>query len=179
MNHDLKRTWFALSSGLVALLIAGAAGAASDAWRAETIADALQAAPPAVTDDATILGWTPEGQLAVARHGAGPYTCVASGAFSIRLGKPALPYPGPRCAWIPNAYVRLVQAVWSVAQPDDDTAHLPTTPGLVWMLAGMNISKDAVDVGASGVDVAQNKSEMDGADVVQMTPHVMIMPLCT
>ena len=97
MNHDLKRTWFALSSGLVALLIAGAAAAASDAWRAETIADALQAAPPAVTDDATILGWTPEGELAVARHGAGPYTCVASGAFSIRLGKPALPYPDPMC----------------------------------------------------------------------------------
>ena len=45
------------------------------------------------------------------------------------------------------------------------------------MLAGMNVSKDAVDVGASAVDVAQNMSEMGGADVIQMTPHVMIMPL--
>ena len=173
MNYDPRRTSLAFSSGLVALLIAGAAGADSDAWSAETIADALQAAPPAVTDDATILGWTSDGELAVARHGAGPYTCIASGAFSVRLGKPALPYPDPMCL-DPNAW-SFLQAVWSGGAAEHGKDHLPTAPGLVWMLAGMNVSKDAVDVGASAVNVAQNTSEMGG--VIQMTPHVMIMPL--
>ena len=41
----------------------------------------------------------------------------------------------------------------------------------------MNVSKDAVDVGASAVNVTHDMSEMGGADVIQMTPHVMIMPL--
>ena len=175
MNNNPRRTSLAFSSGLVALLIAGAAGADSDAWSAETIADALQAAPPAVTDDATILGWTSDGELAVARHGAGPYTCIASGAFSVRLGKPALPYPDPMCL-DQNAW-SFLQAVWSGGAAEDGKDRLPTAPGLVWMLAGMNVSKDAVDVGASAVNVAHNMSEMGGADVIQMTPHVMIMPL--
>jgi hypothetical protein len=174
MNYDPRRP-LGFSSGLVALLIAGAAGADSNAWSAATIADALQAAPPAVTDDATILGWTSEGELAEARHGAGPYTCIASGSFSLRLGKPALPYPDPMCldrnAW------SFLQAVWSAGAVEHGEDHLPTAPGLVWMLAGMNVSRDAVDVGASGVNVAQNTSEMAGTKVIQMTPHVMIMPL--
>jgi hypothetical protein len=169
MNHDPKRTSFAFSSGFVALLVAGAAGADTEAWRAETIADALQAAPPAVTADATVLGWTPDGELTVARQGAGSYTCVASGAFSVRLGKPALPYPDPMCL-DQNAW-SFLEALWSGGAGAD----LPTAPGLVWMLAGMNVSKDAVDVGASAVDVAQHAPESGG--VVQMTPHVMIMPL--
>jgi hypothetical protein len=145
------------------------ADAARDSWREATVADALLAAPPAVTDDATVLGWTADGDLVVARYGDGPYTCIASGAFSTRLGKPALPYPDPMCL-DQNAW-SFLQAVWSGAGPDD----LPTAPGLVWMLAGMSVSRDAVDVGASVVNVAHDTPA--GGDFVQMTPHVMIMPL--
>jgi hypothetical protein len=61
----------------VPIFAAADARADSNPWSVETIADALQAAPPAVTDNATILGWTSDGELAVARHGAGPYTCIA------------------------------------------------------------------------------------------------------
>lgn len=173
MKHDRKRTRFALSSVLVTLAIAGAATAAGDDWRTETIADALLAAPAAVTGDATVLGWTAGGELAVARYGSGPYTCIASGSFSTRIGRPPLPYPDPMCldrnAW------SFLQAIWSGGAAEGRA--LPTAPGLVWMLAGMNVSRDAVDVGASAVEVARETSGMGGADVVQMSPHVMIMPL--
>jgi hypothetical protein len=167
MRHHLTRP-VAFAPGVIALLIGGTAASDED-WRADTIADALQAAPPGVTDDATILGWTSDGQLEVARYGAGPYTCIASGSFSLRLGKPALPYPDPMCM-DENSW-SFLQGLWSGAD------HLPAAPGLVWMLAGMNVSKDAVDVGASSVKVAEMASEPGGGDVVQMTPHVMILPL--
>ena len=41
------------------------------------------------------------------------------------------------------------------------------------MLAGMNVTKSAVDIGASTI---ATKGATD-TKVVQMTPHVMIMPL--
>ena len=159
-------------SAFATLLTAGAAGAANDDWRAQTIADSQQAAPPGVTEDATVLGWTPDGDLVVARYRAGPYTCIASGSFSTRLGKPALPYPDPMCL-DQNAW-SFLQAVWSGGASE---GNLPRAPGLVWMLAGMNVSRDAVDVGASAVDVAQRTSATGSEAVLQMTPHVMIMPL--
>jgi hypothetical protein len=119
-----------------------------------------------VTADAKIYGWSKDGKLTLARDGSGPYTCIASGAFSIRIGKPALPYPDPMCL-DQNAWAFL-QALWSKKQP------LPTAPGLVWMLAGMNVSRSAVDVGASTISTAEGAMD---TKVVQMTPHVMIMPL--
>ncbi len=162
------------------MLVSGAAAALSEVspahagdggWKEAAIADALLAGPPSVTADATVLGWTEQGTLAVARYGSGPYTCVASGAFSIRVGKPALPYPDPMCldrnAW------SFVQALWS----GDKSRPMPTAPGLVWMLAGMNVTKSAVDVGASTFGMTEATAQAGDADVVQMTPHVMIMPL--
>ena len=68
------------------------AHAAEEKWKSEAIADALLAAPPSVTDDAAIYGWTADGELILVRHGTGPYTCVSSDAFSLRVGKPPLPY---------------------------------------------------------------------------------------
>jgi hypothetical protein len=162
------------SLGLFAAVAAGGVSAETDAWQEEVIHDALLAAPPGVTETATVLGWTSDGELEVARYGSGPYTCIASGSFSLRLGKPALPYPDPMCL-DQNAW-SFLQAVWAKAAGDDQAA-MPTAPGLIWMLAGMNVSKDAVDVGAAAVEVAQGSSEMPDADVVQMTPHIMIMPL--
>ena len=43
-----------------------------DKWRAATIADAMLAAPPSVTHDAAIFGWTSDGELTLARYGSGP-----------------------------------------------------------------------------------------------------------
>lgn len=144
-------------------------------WRTETIADALQAAPPSVTDDATIFGWSSDGKLVLARHGSGPYTCIASGSFSLRLGKPPLPYPDPMCL-DQNAWAFL-QAIWAGMAAGESKDSLPTAPGLVWMLAGMNVTKSAVDVGASTITMTDETAEAGATGVLQMTPHVMIMPL--
>jgi hypothetical protein len=160
----------AVFSGIVALQLGSSVNAAptsEDDWKAAAIADASLAAPPSVTADAKIYGWTKDGKLALARDGSGPYTCVASGAFSIRVGKPALPYPDPMCL-DQNAW-SYIQALWSKQKPSS------TVPGLVWMLAGMNVTKSAVDIGASAISTTG--SGATDAEVVQMTPHVMIMPL--
>ena len=151
------------------------AHAADEKWQAEMIADALLAAPPSVTDNATIHGWTADGDLVLVRHGTGPYTCVSSGAFSLRVGKPPLPYPDPMCM-DQNAWAFL-QAVWSEKNPIEPEKPYPTAPGLVWMLAGMSVAKGAVAVGASEVSVIKATAGEAGGDVFQMTPHVMIMPV--
>ncbi len=144
-------------------------------WRAETITDAVQAAPPSVTHDATILGWTPGGKLVLARYGSGAYTCIASGSFSLRLGRPPLPHPDPMCL-DQNAW-SFLQAIWAGKAAGGSEDPLPTAPGLVWMLAGMNVTKSAVDVGASTITMTDDTAEAGAEEVLQMTPHVMIMPL--
>jgi hypothetical protein len=159
----------ALISSVLALQLVPSLNAATvgvDDWKAAAIKDASLAAPPSVTADAKIYGWTKDGKLALARDGSGPYTCVASGAFSIRVGKPALPYPDPMCL-DQNAW-SYIQALWNKQKPSS------TAPGLVWMLAGMNVTKSAVDIGASAISTTAGATD---EKVVQMTPHVMIMPL--
>ena len=172
MNRFDWRATRQLVSICVALPIAGVgatAYAADKAWVAETIADAVQAAPPSVTANASIYGWSPDGELVLARYGSGSYTCIASGSFSIRVGKPALPYRDPMCldrnAW------SFIQALWSGSKP------LPSEPGLVWMLAGMNVSRSAVDIGAASLSVDKAKADAERDGIVQMTPHVMVLPL--
>ena len=174
MKNGLDLAFSFLVSGLAIVVFSAlpvSTQADDDSWRAETIADALQAAPPAVTHDATVFGWTPDGKLLLVRYGSGPYTCIASGSFSLRLGKPALPYPDPMCL-DQNAWAFL-QAIWSGNSKD----ALPTAPGLVWMLAGMNVTKSAVDVGASTITMTEQTAAAGETEVVQMTPHVMILPL--
>lgn len=146
-----------------------------ESWRAETIADALRAAPPYVTDNATVLGWTSDGKLVLARYGEGPYTCIASGSFSLRLGKASLPYPDPMCL-DQNAWAFL-KALWAGKAAGGSKDALPIAPGLVWMLAGMNVTKGAVDVGASKITMTEDAAKAGATEVLQMTPHVMIMPL--
>jgi hypothetical protein len=149
--------------------------AADQAWKEAMIVDAVQAAPPSVTSDATIYGWTSEGDMTLVRYGSGPYTCVASGAFSVRIGKPALPYPDPMCM-DQNAWA-FMKAIFSEKNPTQPAKPYPTAPGLVWMLAGMNVAKGAVQVGASEVAVIQAGGGDPEAKVFRMTPHVMIMPI--
>jgi len=169
MNIIPRKSSVAVISSILALQLAptlNAAPASEDNWKTAAIVDASLAAPPSVTADAKIYGWTKDGKLALARDGSGPYTCVASGAFSVRVGKPALPYPDPMCL-DQNAW-SFIQALWNKKKPRS------SAPGLVWMLAGMNVTKSAVDIGASTIATTIGAKD---AKVVQMTPHVMIMPL--
>jgi len=161
-------------SGVMALWCTNfliSAQAAEEKWKGEMIADALLAAPPSVTDTASIYGWTVEGDLVLVRYGVGPYTCVSSGAFSLRVGKPPLPYPDPMCL-DQNAWAFL-QALWTGKAGN----ALPTAPGLVWMLAGMNVTRSAIDVGASTITMTEHTAEAGETEILQMTPHVMILPL--
>lgn len=160
---------------LSTLTLFSSAQGSDEAWKEAMIADAVQAAPPAVTRDATIYGWTSEGDMALVRFGTGPYTCVASGAFSLRIGKPPLPYPDPMCM-DQNAWA-FMKGVFSEKNPADPETPYPTAPGLVWMLAGMTVAKGAIAVGASEVAVLEASGGDADAKVLQMTPHVMIMPV--
>ncbi len=172
MKSRKSRTTQIVVSASLALTIASlatAAHAVDKAWKSATIADAVRAAPPAVADTASIYGWTSEGKLVLARSGSGSYTCIASGSFSVRVKKPTLPYPDPMCL-DHNAWA-FIQALWSGKKP------YPTEPGLIWMLAGMNVSKTAVDIGAASVSVAKEGAGTEKAGMVQMSPHVMILPL--
>ena len=54
------------------------------AWPEEQIADALRAAPPNVTEDATIYAFKADGERVLVRSGTGSYTCVASGYWPTR-----------------------------------------------------------------------------------------------
>jgi hypothetical protein len=148
------------------------------------IADALRAAPPAVTQQARIYAWQPYGQLVLVRDGPGPYTCVASGSASLRFAKPSLPYPDPFCA-DPHAWA-FIQAYWTEEDPDPTEAirPLPRAPGLVWML--MRIP------GATGYVAASEEAQVSvqarlmgaalgagyvAADTIAMSPQLMILPL--
>ena len=178
MKDLTRRTTRTLLQTTLALSIASfapIAQAVDEAWKSATIADAVQAAPPSVTDTASIYGWTSEGELVLVRYGSGSYTCIGSGSFSLRVGKPALPYPDPMCL-DRNAWA-FIQAIWSAKNPAKPDRPYPAEPGLIWMLAGMNVSKSAVDIGAASVAVAQESADAAKEGMVQMSPHVMVLPL--
>jgi hypothetical protein len=153
-------------------------------WEHAQIADALRAAPPAVTDEARIYAWQPFGQLVLVRDGSGPYTCVASGSSSLRFAKPPLRYPDPFCA-DPNAWA-FIRAYWTEDDPDPTEAvrPLPRAPGLVWMLSGMPGANGHVAAGkdAQGsvrmrlMGAAEGASHAAAAPIA-MTPQLMLLPL--
>jgi hypothetical protein len=153
-------------------------------WEHTQIADALRAAPPAVTQQARIYAWQPYGQLVLVRYGPGPYTCVASGSASLRFAKPSLPYPDPFCA-DPHAWA-FIQAYWTEEDPDPTEAirPLPRAPGLVWML--MRIPRATGYVAASEETQVLVQTKLMGAapgagdmasDTIAMTPQLMLLPL--
>jgi len=77
MNISLKKLSVAVISSLLALQLVpflNAAPASEDNWKTAAIVDASLAAPPSVTANAKIFGWTKDGKLALARDGAGPYS---------------------------------------------------------------------------------------------------------
>ena len=142
-------------------------------WKAKMIADALTAAPPAVTNDATIYAWDSKGQMLMLRSGAGSYVCLASGFMSIRIGKTPLPYPDPMCL-DQNAW-KFMRHFLSQKNPMKPAAPYPTEPGLCWMMAGMAVAGGMLDIGSANMkfEVTVAKS---GAKIVRMTPHLMILP---
>lgn len=147
-------------------------------WRASQIEDALRAAPAVVTHDARVFAWRDDGSRVLVREGDGPYTCVASGSYSLRLGKPALPHRDPLCA-DQNAWA-FFEAVWNEPDPMNPKNPLPNAPGLVWMLGGMNIAGGQVAYGRDeGGRLTVGEAEVGAAadTVLNMTPHVMIWPL--
>ena len=79
------------------IFLANAAQAGGNDWKAKMIANALTAAPPAVTNDATIYAWDKKGQMNLLRPGSGPYVWLAGGFLSTRVGKPPMPYPDSMC----------------------------------------------------------------------------------
>jgi len=150
----------------------------SPEWVQAQIEDALQAAPPTVTAEAKIYAFEENGERVLVRDGDGPYTCVASGSNSLRVGKPEFPNPDPLCA-DQNAWAYF-EAVWAESNPLNPSKPLPTVPGMVWMLAGMNISAGGITYGEDGdsvVGIMNNLGTSDSDDHVQMSPHIMILPL--
>jgi hypothetical protein len=166
---------FAVVMVLCVVISPHLAEASDEKWKAEMVADALLAAPPAVTHNARIFAWNVEGDMILVRHGTGPYTCVASGMLSARLGKPPLPYPDPMCM-DQNAWA-FFQAVWAEKNPLKPEKPYPSAPGLAWMLAGMSIKKGAVALGKSETAAFKATKGQAGGEMFQMTPHIMIMPV--
>ena len=143
-----------------------------DEWKAKMIADAITAAPPAVTEDATIYAWDSNRQMILLRSGAGSYVCLASGFMSTRIGKTPLPYPDPMCL-DQNAW-KFMRHFLSQKNPMKPSEPYPTEPGLCWMLAGMAVAGGMLDIGSgTKFEVTVAKS---GAKIVRMTPHLMILP---
>jgi hypothetical protein len=178
MTLNRSKTLLTFSASILLVAAASAPARADETSSAAMISDALLAAPSSVTDTAKIYGWTSKGELTLLRDGKGPYACVSSGAFSVRIGKAPLPYPDPLCA-DENGWAFL-KAVWAENDPLHPQKPYPTTPGLVWMLAGMNVQKGAVALGHgehSKTSVVEGTGSKAGGDVFQMTPHVMIMPI--
>jgi hypothetical protein len=150
----------------------------SPGWAQAQIEDALRAAPPIVTEGAKIYAFEENGERVLVRNGDGPYTCVASGSSSIRVGKPKFPYPDPFCA-DQNAWA-YTEAVWAESNPLNPSKPLPTAPGMVWMLAGMNIAAGGITYGKdddSVVGILSNYGTSGSDAHVQMSPHIMIKPL--
>lgn len=154
------------------------AGQDSPEWVQAQIADALRAAPPTITAGARIYAFKEDGERVLVRDGDGPYTCVASGSNSFRVGKPEFPNPDPICA-DQNAWAYF-EAVWAESNPLKPSKPLPTVPGMAWMLAGMNIAAGGITYGQdsdSVVGIMSNPAASDGDDHVRMSPHIMILPL--
>ncbi len=153
-------------------------GQNSPEWIQAQIEDALRAAPPIITAEAKIYAFEENGERVLVRDGDGPYTCVASGSNSLRVGQPEFPYPDPLCA-DQNAWAYF-EAVWAESNPLNPSKPLPTVPGMVWMLAGMNIAAGGITYGQDGdsvVGIMSDSGTSDSDDHVQMSSHIMILPL--
>jgi hypothetical protein len=175
MKHSLFARFRLLIGTL--MLTAPLSCSGATAWQEAQIADALRAAPPSITHTARIYAWQPYGHLVLVRDGEGPYTCVASGSASLRFAKLPLPSPDPFCA-DQHAWA-FIQAFWTEPDPDpiEPVQILPDTPGMVWMLAGVNIVKAPVASGSDAPAVVPTQRAGAAEANITMTPQLMILPL--
>ncbi len=161
-----------LSLCLVSSLVYGS----EQEWKNIQIEDALTAAPPIITDNATIYGWdeTKGGEMTLLRLGTGEYTCLATGFSTLRVGKPLEPIPGPLCA-DKNAWA-FFAAIINAENPMAPETPYPSTPGMAWMLAGMGVHDGMVDIGGEKIEVVEAGTG-SGSTMTKITPHIMILPL--
>lgn len=121
----------------------------------EKIADAVSAAPSAVTEDATLLEWPsrPGGEFRVLREGTNGWSCIASSpaAVSAGLQDPACEDP----TWL----------AWDKAWLAGE-APVVERVGVSYMLSG--------DAGASNTDPFATGPTSDNAWHVS-GPHVMVL----
>jgi hypothetical protein len=146
-------------------------------WKERQLKDAFMAAPPIITDNATVYGWdeTQGGEMTLLRLGTGEYTCLASGFSTLRVGKPLEPIPGPLCA-DKNAWA-FFAAILNEKNPMKPVKPYPTTPGMAWMLAGMGVHEGMVDVGLGEKIEVVESGAGSGSKMTKITPHIMILPL--
>jgi hypothetical protein len=116
---------------------------------AALIASAMQAAPPAVAQKATIVDVGPDGAIRVVRQGTGEFTCMAD--------NPATPGPDPMCM-DKNAFEW--GKAWMMHKPP------PQTVGFMYMLEG--------GTDASNTD-PYAKAPTQANHWVKTGPHVMIV----
>ena len=162
-----------LTIGTLTALSIQPASADDTAWKAAMIKDAIQAAPPSITDDASIYAWRGKNDFVKVRDGKGPYHCVASGSWSTRIGNPPLPYPDPLCA--DEIAWAFLSAMRGEANPLKPKKPYPGRPGMVWMLAGMNAPGGKV--AHANNPEAEYRVTPKGKTVVRLSPHIMVMPM--
>ena len=170
----MKFRVFLTMSLFLTMLAFKALGGGHD-WKENQIKDALLAAPPVITDTATIYGWDESqgGKMTLLRLGTGEYTCLATGFSSLRLGRPIEPVPSPFCL-DQNAWA-FISAWLNEKNPMKPSKPYPTAPGMAWMLAGMAVSEGMVDLGGDGtIEIFERDS---GPKMVKISPHIMILPL--
>ena len=69
-SKSVARIW-GIAVFATAISISNGVHANGTSWKATQIADALTAAPPAVTKNARIYAWNATGQMVLIRHGTG------------------------------------------------------------------------------------------------------------
>ena len=160
---------------LIGALVSTPANANGDyeTWKEAQLADAMRAAPPSVTHDASFYAWDENSRMIVIKHGTGPHHCVASGHFTTRIGLPASAIPDPAC-YDPNAWA-FFKRIYEEKNPMKPATPYPTAPGLVWMLAGMGVPEGVVRKGSD--DTASFEVDTSGKKVARLSPHIMIVPL--
>lgn len=142
------RICFLLTLLLICLLV-GVPAIAQDDAEAQ-IESAMSAAPPAIAENATIMGSSADGELVILREGTNGWTCFPDYAGS----------PGPDPICMDEVFMLWNDAL--VAGTDFET----DVPGLAYMLQG---GSDASNTDPFALEPAE------GEDWISTPPHVMLL----
>lgn len=154
-----KSQWFialfgaaAIGTGAVGLVRHDVSAFQDDADTAAKITSAVSAAPPAISDGATVVDNARDaaGKFIVLREGSNGWTCFPD--------RPASPGPDPKC--FDAAYMDWAYAIANKKEPNKEAA------GLAYMLQG---GSDASNTDPFATEPAA------GEDWVNSPAHVMIL----